>query len=39
MHFLWTNVPILRIARRFGMNVVARDGNAVADLALMRIDT
>jgi GNAT superfamily N-acetyltransferase len=38
MHFLWTNVPILRIARRFGMNVVARDGDAVADLTLMRID-
>ena len=34
MHFLWTNVPILRIARRFGMNIVAQGGNAVADLKL-----
>jgi GNAT superfamily N-acetyltransferase len=34
MHFLWINVPILRIARRFGMNVVAQSGSAVADLNL-----
>ena len=34
MHFLWTNEPILRIARRFGTKVVARDGDAIADLTL-----
>ena len=34
MQFLWTNVPILRIARKFGMNVVAQSSSAVADLTL-----
>jgi GNAT superfamily N-acetyltransferase len=34
MHFLWGNTPIVRIARRFGMRVVARAGEADACLDL-----
>ncbi|HEY0338769.1 MAG TPA: GNAT family N-acetyltransferase [Burkholderiales bacterium] len=34
MRFLWSNEPVLRIARRFGMNVVAQHGDAVANLTL-----
>jgi GNAT superfamily N-acetyltransferase len=34
MHFLWSNAPIMRIARRFRMNVVASAGDATAKLDL-----
>lgn len=34
MHFLWSNAPIMRIARRFRMNVVASAGDATARLDL-----
>ena len=34
MHFLWSNAPIMRIARRFRMNVVASAGDATASLDL-----
>jgi GNAT superfamily N-acetyltransferase len=34
MHFLWSNVPIMRIARRFRMRVVATAGDARAHLDL-----
>jgi GNAT superfamily N-acetyltransferase len=34
MHFLWGNAPILRIARRFRMRVVASAYDAHADLDL-----
>jgi GNAT superfamily N-acetyltransferase len=34
MHFLWSNAPIMRIARRFRMNVVASAGDAMASLDL-----
>jgi GNAT superfamily N-acetyltransferase len=34
MQCLWGNIPIIRIARRFGMRIVAGDGNAEANLQL-----
>jgi len=34
MHFLWSNTPILRIARRFRMNMVGRAGEVDARLEL-----
>jgi RimJ/RimL family protein N-acetyltransferase len=34
MHFLSENAPIMRIARRFGMHIVARAGEADAHLRL-----
>jgi GNAT superfamily N-acetyltransferase len=34
MQFLSSNIPILRLARRFGMSIVASRGNAGAQLNL-----
>jgi hypothetical protein len=34
MHFLSGNAPIMRIAQRFGMDIVAGGGNADAHLEL-----
>jgi len=34
MHFLWSNLPIMRIARRFRMHIVANAGEARAELDL-----
>lgn len=34
MHFLWENAPIMRIAQRFGMAIVARASEADAHLKL-----
>ena len=34
MHFLWGNLPIMRIARRFRMHIVANAGEARAELDL-----
>ena len=34
MRYLWTNAPIMRIAQRFGMKVVANAGEADARLVL-----
>jgi GNAT superfamily N-acetyltransferase len=34
MQCLWGNAPIMRIARKFGMRIVAGDGNAEAHLQL-----
>ena len=34
MHFLWENAPIMRIAQRFRMAIVARAGEADAHLRL-----
>jgi len=34
MHFLWSNVPIMRIARRFRMRIVATGSDARAHIDL-----
>lgn len=37
MQFLWGNAPVMRIARKFRMRIVAGDGNAEAHLKLQPV--